>query len=239
MSPENPPSAPLRLLIVDDDEVSRDVMTMLAEAEGYAAAAVESGEEALAWVAENQADAVLSDVQMPGISGDALANALRNVCGSETALLAMSGSQPKLEVTRSFDAFLLKPFSMEDLGAAIANRKRATEPVASTAAPLDAATHARLARTMKPEQVKALFAMFFGDTEKRLATMRSAAVAGDDSQFRAAAHAIKGGCGMVGAAELHGLASELEETGIGSSSLDSLAGFALAMERLRRILDAL
>ena len=226
------------LLIVDDDEVSREVLSMLAEGEGYTVAAADSGEAALAWLGEqaNYPDAVLADLQMPGISGDALAAALRSVCGPGTLLLAMSGSEPKTAL-KGYNGFLRKPFTMEEL-AAIASRPVAERMKASDAVVLDESTYAKLRETMGQTQLDALFAMLLTDAEKRLATMRAAVGDGDGVAYRSAAHAIKGGCGMVGAMELHRLAWEMEQTGLHDGSLDTLDTFVQASARLRSILVA-
>jgi HPt (histidine-containing phosphotransfer) domain-containing protein len=65
--------------------------------------------------------------------------------------------------------------------------------------------------------------------------MHAALAAGDLDTVRREAHAIKGGCGMVGAGELYALAAATEG-GTASGSM-GMAEFAPACERLRRILD--
>jgi HPt (histidine-containing phosphotransfer) domain-containing protein len=69
--------------------------------------------------------------------------------------------------------------------------------------------------------------------------MRLAATDGDDAAYRREAHAIKGGCGMVGASELQNLAASLETRGLNDTDyVSSLDEFTLACERLRRMLVA-
>jgi CheY-like chemotaxis protein/HPt (histidine-containing phosphotransfer) domain-containing protein len=112
--------SPIRVLVVDDDEMSRELLTVLLEGEGYVVHSSESGEAALALLATGTvADLVLTDMQLPGISGAALARGLREACGASTLLLAISGSQPAAETVAHFDGFLLKPFQMEEVAAAL------------------------------------------------------------------------------------------------------------------------
>ena len=128
------PSIPARVLIVDDDEMSRDLLAVLLEAEGYAVQSAESGEAALELLGQGDPlpDLVLSDVQLPGISGPHLADKLRQSCTPATLLLAMSGSQPPDDAISRFDGFLLKPFKMEKIGAALAaHRQSSNAPEAS------------------------------------------------------------------------------------------------------------
>jgi DNA-binding NtrC family response regulator len=57
------------ILVVDDEEVMRDVLENLLSSEGYRVELAKTGEEGVARYAERQADVVLMDVSMPGIGG--------------------------------------------------------------------------------------------------------------------------------------------------------------------------
>lgn len=216
-------------VIVDDDEVTRELAVLFATVAGYAAEAVGSGEQAVHLLSGRPAPyAVLSDMQMPGLAGPALAQALRAVCGPRTLLLAMSGKvTPPLD-RDGFDGFLRKPFSVAELEAALEG-----QPV------LSEATYASLAESMPPPQLEALYTLCLDDADRRIGLMRAMAAAGDREGYERAAHAIKGGCGMVGALELASLAEAMEQDGPGVSQVDTvLDEFLLASARLRRILGA-
>jgi len=117
----------VRILVVDDDALSREVFSLLLQRQGYVAETADSGEAALLHLRAAMDDlpkVVLADMQMPGIAGDELARRLREVCGARTMLLAMSGSDSEEEAKREYDGFLLKPFTMEELAAAIERRVR-------------------------------------------------------------------------------------------------------------------
>jgi adenylate cyclase len=60
---------PPRILIVDDNETNRCLLTARLGAEGYQTVEAESGERALAVVNEVTADVILLDVMMPKIDG--------------------------------------------------------------------------------------------------------------------------------------------------------------------------
>ena len=55
--------------------------------------------------------------------------------------------------------------------------------------------------------------MCVNDARKRIAGMRALAADHDAAKFMREAHAIKGGCGMLGATELHRMAARLEANG--------------------------
>jgi CheY-like chemotaxis protein len=233
---------PVRILVVDDDDVSREVIAMLLESTGYEVNTADSGDAALLRLGaemEWKPAVVLTDVQMPGIAGGELARRLREVCGAGTVLLAMSGSEPDEAVRRGFDGFLLKPFTMEALGAAIGGGSDgiADGVVRGNVPALEEGVYRKLAAAMRPERLEQLYSLCLSDAEVRIAGMRLAALGGDDDAYRREAHAIKGGCGMVGATELQGLAASMEEQGLGNANhVASLDEFMVACERLRRIL---
>ncbi len=236
--------APVRILVVDDDDVSREVIALLLEQGGYEVNTASSGDAALLRLGaemEWKPAVVLTDVQMPGIAGEELARRLREVCGAGTVLLAMSGSEPDSAVRRAFDGFLLKPFTVEALGAAIDGRFDGVTggTTGRDVSALDVGVYRKLAGAMGREKLEQLYALCLKDAEMRIGLMRQSASSGDDAAYRREAHAIKGGCGMVGAAELQTLAMSMEEQGLGNANhVATLDEFVLACERLRRILIA-
>ncbi len=58
-----------RILIVDDEPGIRESIAMILEYEGYETGEAETGEKGLARIAEQKFDAVLLDINMPGIDG--------------------------------------------------------------------------------------------------------------------------------------------------------------------------
>jgi len=66
-----------RLLVVDDNEMNRDMLSRRLIAKGHSVQVAEDGERALAMIEERRPDLVLLDVMMPGISGLEVLRALR------------------------------------------------------------------------------------------------------------------------------------------------------------------
>ena len=229
------------VLVIDDDEVSRELLLLFLAEAGYEGQSAASGDEGLDLLQarEEKPFAVLADMQMQGTTGNALAQELRRMCGGETKVIAMSGSTVTAGATESFDGFLLKPLTVDGLRVALGGGA-AAEPEAEECAEgaLNEATYASLAQSMPAEQMLQLYRMCLDDAERRIGTMREAAAAGDAGAYERSAHAIKGGCGMVGARELAALAEEMEQNGIqGGCKVEPLERFLAASARLRRILD--
>jgi CheY-like chemotaxis protein len=233
---------PVQILVVDDDEVSREVLALLLHSAGYAVETAESGDAALLHLqtADSLPQVVLADLRMPGTTGNELAVRLRDLSSPTTILLAMSATEPGDGSYREFDGFLLKPFTMDTFTAATTGKtaKIVKGSNGASATILDEAVHSKLAGSMRPPALKQLYALCLADAERRVATMQQAASRNDDPAYKREAHAIKGGCGMVGALELQTLATSMEERGLSDDHVASLKEFIVACERLRGMLIA-
>jgi CheY-like chemotaxis protein len=233
---------PVQILVVDDDALSREVLALLLYGAGYAVETADSGDAALLYLqtAHSLPQVVLTDLQMPGTTGNELALRLRGLCSPATMLLAMSATAPADGSDRAFDRFLLKPFTMETFTTAIAGKtaKPVKEPNGAAATVLDEVVYTKLAGSLRRSQLEQLYTLCLADAEHRIATMQQAASDSEDAAYKREAHAIKGGCGMVGAFELQTLATSMEERGLSDDHVASLKEIIVACERLRGMLIA-
>jgi len=234
----------VRVLVIDDDDLSREVFALLLNRAGYAVDTAGSGDAALIQLqtANKRPDVVLADLQMPGTAGTELARQLRAICGPSTRLLAMSASAPDDDSAQIFDALLLKPFTAETFAAALTSSPPSIDknsgPAQNSQEPIDETVYRKLAESMRPPQLQKLYELCLTDMETRLDTMRRAASADDELTYKKEAHAVKGSCGMVGAKELQTLATSMERHGLSDDHVASLQQFVLACERLRGMLIA-
>ena len=242
---------PQRILVLDDDEVVRELLVALLSVQGFEVTAVSSGQEALSALGDPEAPSVvLTDLQMPGLEGEALTQALRTALPAGGILIGMSGRQQAEQVLRPLDGFLLKPFDSKTLVSALvrardagAERQSATpgelpsENTEGSEHPvLDEVIFAALGKSFQPHQLHELYALTLRDVESRVARMEASASQSDWDEVRREAHSIKGGCGLVGARELGHIASRLEVAA--PIQLSELAQLPLACERLQLHLEA-
>ncbi len=243
---------PSRVLLIDDDELSRAVLELHLAQAGFDIIAVESGDHALALLRAPEPpaiQAVLSDLQMPGLSGPALAAELRAALAAPVRLIAMSGSEPRADRLAGFEFFLLKPFTPEQFVAALSglNPVAASEPrngsasTESGSAPvvMDEPVFAQLRSSLSCDQLAEFFALSFSELEKHVGKMETALQQEDRTTFRESAHAVKGCFAILGARELQQYAAELE-TGSGTSAdkAATLKQIPGAADRLKRMLTS-
>jgi CheY-like chemotaxis protein/HPt (histidine-containing phosphotransfer) domain-containing protein len=120
----SPQPKPVQVLVVDDDAMSRELIGMLLQRAGYIVDLADSGEAALDKVCQAKIRhasfcLVLADVQMPGLSGARLAAELRRIVPRDTLLFAISATRPSEEIIAGFDDFILKPFKVAQITAAL------------------------------------------------------------------------------------------------------------------------
>jgi two-component system chemotaxis response regulator CheY len=119
-----------RVLAVDDSSVIRELLTASLEAAGYSVEAVGSGADALAAAWRETFDAVILDVDMPGIDGLAVGRALRGDPRTRQAMIAMHTSLDEADVRTGFDGydvFLPKPCNARLLGECVGRMIRESE----------------------------------------------------------------------------------------------------------------
>ena len=71
------PSIPSRILVVDDEEKMRHLLSMMLERKGYRVSRAGSGEEALDMLLDGPFDMIISDIKMDGMDGLALLEAIK------------------------------------------------------------------------------------------------------------------------------------------------------------------
>jgi two-component system OmpR family response regulator len=110
------------VLVVDDEEYIRDLVTSSLRLAGFAARAVPDGSQALAAVVTEAPDLVVLDVRMPGIDGFEVCRNLRAAGNNVPIIFLTARGSPDDRIsglTRGGDDYVTKPFSLEELVARI------------------------------------------------------------------------------------------------------------------------
>jgi DNA-binding response OmpR family regulator len=110
------------ILVADDNQGFADLLRATLEDAGYDVVTASTGLAAVACLERNDVDVAVLDVLMPGISGDAVAQRLRQVA-PELPVLLMTGSDDAFAAGSGLPV-LRKPFPGEELLAAVQRLKK-------------------------------------------------------------------------------------------------------------------
>ena len=235
------------LLLIDDDPISLEILSMTLTIYGHTVQTAESGEQALTLLTSPPhpgailPEAILMDTQMPGLSGEPLVHALRQATSAR--ILAISASPIPDSLAALTDGFLLKPFTPDQLDAAldVALTQPPAPPQPAPPQPdqdplIDPVTLAKLRAMMKPAALRQLFQAVADDLGPRLTTLQAAIIAADPAEISRIAHAIKGGCAMVGLTRIRNTAAALEAGVPRETWLAHLAQLHIHLRELNDIL---
>ncbi|WP_330894183.1 ATP-binding protein [Candidatus Deferrimicrobium sp.] len=244
----------LTILIAEDNEINRVVISRLLEREGHRVKTVTDGREALLALRNEKFDVALLDLNMPFMGGAETARKYCSGAGKDAipliALTADATPESRKECEAAgFRIYITKPFdgkrvfsaiySVVPAGAAIPakgdeeqltldlpEKWAAPTPPRETKPEVLDTSYMTQIEAMGPtrEFVKNVVWIFIRDSEKHIRTMEQAAKAGDFGVFCDAAHALKGMAGQIGALRVMDLAGRLENMKEGCSMSDREEG---------------
>lgn len=119
-STETTERAPVTIMVVEDDQVLRDLMRRVLEQEGYSVLTAGNGDDAIGLARRftSPIHLVIADVVLPGVSGFDVADRVRS-CHPERQILYITGYAEvpvvRQELGETRQRSLLKPFTREQL----------------------------------------------------------------------------------------------------------------------------
>jgi CheY-like chemotaxis protein len=103
---------PPKVLIIDDEEQILRMLSMILSREGYITDTAKNGKDGIEKIKSDFYDLILTDIQMPGVSGTQVSKELKKNNGDKTPIIGMSGTPWLLDKTL-FDAVFPKPASLK------------------------------------------------------------------------------------------------------------------------------
>lgn len=243
------PTQSRRILVVDDTETVRSIVTGLLTSRGQNAEALPSAVEAVEKLRTTRYDAVIMDVSMPVMDGF---EALRIIRSMEEP----AGSIPVIALTAhaliedrerclsaGFDGFLTKPVRVDDLMAVVeeAIRRNAAnvrqpqgiavpassglldiEELKAQFAEVDAATIERIART------------FAEELDRQTAVLEAEGKEISPLHLRGIVHKLSGSASMIGAKHLARMTGNYDAIASAGGELDTAETVPVLLEAIRQ-----
>lgn len=242
----------LKILVVEDVALNREVAQGLLERDGHQVWLVEDGEAALELCQRQGFDLLLLDVQLPGISGIELCRELRRRPGPnrQARIFALTASvQPAL--VRSYleagmQGILGKPLQMDSLRQVLATAEQASEELAAPARSAEGVLDQELLDTHRSllgeQKLQGLFKVLASTLDQQRPLLDDALAAADSTQVHHLAHRLAGSADSLGFCELARVLRALEDAA-GQSGVAAMAAqvphLQQAWQRARRALEQL
>src|SRR5579884_874717 len=249
---ERPGRQSLRVLVAEDNTVSRSLVTRLLERGGHHVEAVTSGREAVANAARDF-DVVLMDLNMPEMDGVEAAREIRAReagTGRRQMIVALTADHTALRrpdiSAAGIDAILTKPFQEMELMHLLDTVVRAPAPESQAGGSeshtlVDRAS--ALSRTGGDESLLAEIAgLFLADYPESIRKIGEALTAADMRTAEREAHGLKGSVANFGAAAVVQAAFALEQAARNGNKAEApalLQALERLLERLRPELETL
>jgi CheY-like chemotaxis protein len=109
----------LRVLVVDDEVNTRDVVSQYLRGDGHRVLTAADGDEAMQRIMTDEIDLVITDHGMPGMNGFQLANAVHRVDPAKSVILLTGFALEPEQQPSSIHCVLKKPLVREELRGAL------------------------------------------------------------------------------------------------------------------------
>ncbi|HXQ25378.1 MAG TPA: response regulator [Candidatus Acidoferrales bacterium] len=218
----------MRILVTDDEDATRELLTELLQKSGHTVTSVRTGREAVAAVECGEFEVVFMDEEMPGMSGIEATREIhrQQVSGGRRPIIVgLSGNGTEADEKRclvaGMDAFLAKPVRMGELFSLLAVLARHSQPsapgemqlVAQGSFSKNLAASLLRATGGNEKILRSLVKNFLADAPKKLSLLRRAVARQDAEALASIAHALKGSIGLFGAQEAVAAADNLQAMG--------------------------
>ncbi len=121
------------VLIVEDEESQREVLSYNLQSEGFRTTEARDGDEALVLVTEETPDLIVLDWMLPGVSGIEICRRLKTRAETRNVpIIMLSARSEEVDRVRGLDIgaddYVVKPYSVTELMARIRGQLRRSRP---------------------------------------------------------------------------------------------------------------
>lgn len=244
----------MKLLVLEDDSVSRAFLAEVLVAAGHQVCAVSDGLEALEYARQQRYDVLLLDLNVPGLGGDQLLANLRtgssdpsrrSASADSRAIVLSADMDPQRRarlLAAGFADVAMKPIAADALLALVADQalgpgsRDVTTAIAET--PLWDEAAALAMTGGRRATVVALRGLLLAELPSQRQRLAIALADGDWNQAAAELHRLRAACGFCGAAQL-GLAAKQITADLAANHIPSAAATSDLLAACERVIHAL
>ncbi len=242
------PTRALTVLVVDDEEVHRELVAALLSSRGHHPITSRNGREALEALARTRVDVVLMDLQMPEVDGPKATRTIRSweaAVGGHLPIIGMTASTLTADhqqgLAAGMDCLETKPIAKDALFRVV--ERLSTESAAAELPPELAGQPAFLAGLAEDQELaRKLVDLFLQQSPILMTQLRVAIGEGDAPAIVRAAHALRGTISNFPSGRARSEAARMEAIGLAAdvpAAREALSLLDAEVERFRSLLPAL
>ncbi|MEO3416234.1 ATP-binding protein [Roseovarius sp. CAU 1744] len=211
--------APQRVLIVEDDPTSMEILRSLLEHDGHTVFAASNGTDAKRIFRPERTDCIITDIRLPDITGVQLVLDLRDASHAESpdreiAAIAVTANVMPDDLAKyaaaGFDAVVSKPLDEKVLYGAIRSAI-GIQPQGDTPNASDPNNRmSRLKELMSDEEFESVLMTFKEALEEGYSDLKKAVQEGDRDRISYLAHRLSGSAASFGETDLANTAKSVE-----------------------------
>ena len=193
---------PLRVLVVEDNEINRFVAREMLQADGHDVKEAHDGQQGVDMAAVERFDLILMDISMPVLDGRSATRQIRqgNGASRNSRIVALTANVMPSErddfLAQGMNGVLTKPLRKADLQKVLGNQN--TTAPKETSALIDRAHNAETYDVVGAENYPKLFARYSSEVENLIEWLQSDARL-DRNDIAAETHKIAGNTALFGA----------------------------------------
>jgi PAS domain S-box-containing protein len=196
---------PVEILVVEDNDLSRKIVSQMLTNYGFHVSEAVNGLECLQLLQKHRFDLILMDMQMPIMDGYEATRLIRETVGQESIPIiamtanALSGDREKC-LAAGCTSYIAKPFKTDDLVQEISHHLSQS---IQRSAKSQAGLHQHLMEELLPE--------FLEQLDELIQELGQALQQQDAERLASLSHDIKGTAGMYGFIAISQIASQIEK----------------------------
>lgn len=193
---------PLRVLVVEDNEINRFVVREMLQADGHDVKEAHDGQQGVDIAAAEKFDLILMDISMPVLDGRSATTLIRqgNGASRDTRIVALTANVMPSEradfLARGMNGILTKPLKKADLRAVLGHQDTQAAHESSTL--IDKAHNAETYEVVGADNYPKLLARYSAEVESLVGWLQSDARL-DRNDIAAETHKLAGNAALFGA----------------------------------------
>ncbi len=209
---------PFRILIVEDNPVNQQILSLMLDKLGYTPQVFSNGLEALTNLVEQSYDVIIMDIEMPIMDGLMASRKIRQLPNRTPWIIGLSANafteSREIALAAGMNDYLTKPLQVEDIVAALerVDLSLSQENICqeNMCQALDLQTLEALGNAVCKENLPDLIDLYLEHSTEAIANMHQALSDKDIKTIDAKNHSFKGGSETFGAIQLAKSCQELQ-----------------------------